>query len=83
MVCTECGKVKNRHEDFLNLSLNIKDVKSVYESLQKQVEGEIISDYQCDGCNRKVDLQKRSMIASTPNILIVHLQRICFNFDTF
>jgi len=23
------------------------------------------------------------MIASTPNILIVHLQRICFNFDTF
>mmetsp|Transcript_18346 Transcript_18346/g.24530 ORF Transcript_18346/g.24530 Transcript_18346/m.24530 type:complete len:320 (+) Transcript_18346:2495-3454(+) len=23
------------------------------------------------------------MIASTPNVLIVHLQRICFNFDTF
>ena len=45
MVCTECGKVKNRQEDFLNLSLNIKDVKSVYQSLEKLVEGEIISDY--------------------------------------
>ena len=47
------------------------------------VEGEIINDYNCSGCNRTVDLQKRTMIASTPNILIVHLQRICFNFDTF
>jgi len=83
MVCTECGKVKNRMEDYLNLSLPIKGLKSVEESLQKQVEGEVINDYQCDNCNRKVDLQKRTMIASTPNILIVHLQRICFNFDTF
>ena len=56
MVCTECGKVKNRMEDYLNLSLTVKGIKSIEESLQKQVEGEIISDYQCDGCNRKVDL---------------------------
>ena len=83
MVCSESGKVKNRSEDYLNLSLPVKGIKSIEESLQKQVEGEIISDYQCDGCNRKVDLQKRTMIASTPNILIVHLQRIGFNFDTF
>lgn len=83
MVCTECGKVKNRMEDYLNLSIPIKGVKSIEEALMKQIEGEIISDYQCDGCNRKVDLQKRTMIATTPNVLIVHLQRICFNFDTF
>lgn len=83
MVCTECGKVKNRHEEYLNLSLNIKDIKDVYASLQKQIEGETISDYQCDGCNRKVDLSKRTLIAETPNILIVHLQRIGFNFETF
>ena len=83
MVCPECGKVKNRMEDYLNLSLPIKGIKSVEESLSKLVEGEVISDYLCDGCHRKVDLQKRTMIAQTPNILIVHLQRICFNFDTF
>ena len=83
MVCTECGKVKNRMEDYLNLSLPIKGVKSIEESLEKLIEGEVINDYNCDGCSRKVDLQKRTMIASTPNILIVHLQRICFNFDTF
>ena len=70
-------------EDYLNLSVPVKGVKSVEESLAKMVEGEIINDYNCSGCNRTVDLQKRTMIASTPNILIVHLQRICFNFDTF
>ena len=73
MVCTECGKVKNRSEDYLNLTLPVKGVKSIEESLAKQVEGEIINDYQCDGCNRKVDLSNRTLIASTPNVLIVHL----------
>ena len=83
MVCQECGKVKNRLEDLLNLSVPIKGVKSVEEAMSKLLEGEIISDYNCDGCGKKVDLKKRTMIASTPNVLIVHLQRICFNFDTF
>ena len=35
------------------------------------------------GCNKKVDVSKRTLIAETPNVLIVHLQRIVFNFDTF
>lgn len=83
MVCTECGKVKNRLEDFYNLSLTVKDIKSVYESLEQQVKGEMISDYFCEQCNRKVELSKRTLIAETPNVLIVHLQRIVFNFDTF
>jgi len=47
------------------------------------VEGEVISDYECSGCNKKVDVSKRTLIAQTPNVLIVHLQRIVFNFDTF
>jgi len=65
------------------LSLTVKDIKSMHASLQKMLEGEIISDYQCDGCKRKVDIKKRTLISSTPNVLIVHLQRIIFNFDTF
>lgn len=65
------------------MSLTVKDIKSVYDSLAKQVEGEVINDYQCDGCNKKVDVSKRVLIAETPNVLILHLQRIVFNFDTF
>ena len=83
MVCSECGKIKERMEDYYNLSLTIKDIGTVEEALKKQVEGEIISDYQCDGCNKKVDLSKRTLITETPNVLIVHLGRLVFNFDTF
>jgi len=37
--------VKNRIEDYYNMSLIVKDIPSVYESLKKQIEGETISDY--------------------------------------
>lgn len=83
LVCKACGKVKNRLEDFYNLSLTVKDIKGMHESLAKLVEGELISDYECSGCKQKVDVSKRTLIAQTPNVLIVHLQRIVFNFDTF
>ena len=43
-------------EDYLNLSIPIKGFKSIEESLEKLIEGEIINDYNCDGCKRKVDL---------------------------
>lgn len=56
-----------------NLSLTVKDLKGVHESLQKQIEGEIISDYECSGCKKKVDIHKRTLIAETPNVLIIHL----------
>ncbi len=55
----------------------------MHESLQKLVEGEVINDFLCEGCNKKVDISKRTLISSTPNVLIVHLQRIVYNFDTF
>lgn len=82
-MCKECGTVKNRLEDTLHLSLTVKDIKGMHESLAKLVEGEDISDYECSGCKKKVDVSKRTLIAQTPNVLIVHLQRIIFNFDTF
>ena len=43
----------------------------------------MINEYKCDGCKKTVDVSKRTLITETPNVLIVHLQRIVFNFDTF
>jgi uncharacterized UBP type Zn finger protein len=48
-----------------------------------QVDGEEINDYECDTCKKKVDISRRVLLSSTPNVLVVHLQRIIFNFDTF
>ena len=47
------------------------------------IESSIINDFKCENCNQKVDVEKRQLIAEPPNVLIVHLQRIIFNFDTF
>lgn len=81
MVCPECGKVKNKHDDFLTISLPVRDSKSVYDSLQKQIDGETISDYKCDGCSKTVDLSRRTLISEAPNVLILHLMRIEYNFE--
>ena len=77
-----CNKVKSREENFYNLSLEVRNQKTIYDSLEKYITGEIINDYMCEDCNKKVDTTKRCCLSFLPNILIVHLQRIVFNLDT-
>jgi ubiquitin C-terminal hydrolase len=77
-----CGSVKKNYEDFYNLSLGVKGNKNLSEALIKYITGDTISDYFCDKCKKKVDVVKRTCIHDLPNVLIVHLQRIIFNFDT-
>eukprot|EP00743_Colponemidia_sp_Colp-15_P003962 GILK01004274.1.p1 GENE.GILK01004274.1~~GILK01004274.1.p1 ORF type:complete len:2187 (+),score=414.92 GILK01004274.1:440-6562(+) len=78
-----CGTVRERNEDFYNISIEVKNQKSVYEGLTKFVSGELLSDYYCETCARQVETVKRSCLNKLPNILIIHCQRIVFNFDTF
>jgi len=82
MKCKNCGNLRQNKEDFYNLSLEVKNQSSVYDGLKKFVSGEIISDYQCEACNQRVELEKKVTIDKLPNTLIVHLQRIIFDFDT-
>lgn len=82
-ICKVCGTVKENLEDFYNLSLDVKHSKTLSESLSRFISGDSISDYHCDKCNKKVEITKRTLIEKVPNILIAHLQRIVFNFDTF
>ena len=82
MRCKNCGNVRKNVEDFYNLSLEVKNQKNIHDGLKKLVSGEIISDYQCEACNQRVELEKKVTIEKVPNTLIVHLQRIIFDFDT-
>lgn len=51
--------------------------------MSKYIQGDTVSDYYCETCDKKVDITRRVLLADLPNVLIVHLQRIVFNFDTF
>ncbi|CAD8206268.1 unnamed protein product [Paramecium pentaurelia] len=81
--CQKCKATKSKDEIFYNLSLPIKNLKTLQECFDKFVQGEIISDFKCESCNQKVDVNKCQLLAQLPNILILHLQRIVFNLDTF
>jgi ubiquitin C-terminal hydrolase len=82
-ICKVCGTTKENLEDYNNLSLDVKYSKTLSESLQRFTAGDTISDYNCEKCNKRVDITKRNLIETVPNVLIMHLQRIVFNFDTF
>jgi ubiquitin carboxyl-terminal hydrolase 34 len=76
-----CGSVKNRFEDFYNLSLEVNNMKTVNDSLEKFNSPERIDDFKCETCNKKVQITKKNSLAELPNVLIIHLQRIFFNYE--
>lgn len=46
------------------------------------IAGEIIEEYNCSACHKKVTIEKKQCIRNLPNTLILHLNRIVFDFDT-
>ena len=82
MKCKGCGNIRRNVEDFYNISLEVKNQKSIADGLKKFTSSDIIQDYSCSACNQKTDLQKMTTLAELPNTLIVHLQRITFDMDT-
>ena len=82
LVCQQCQNVRNKQEQFYNLSIPIKNLKNIHECFEKYIQGETISDFKCEECNQKVDVVKRQLLSQLPNVLILHLQRIVFNLDT-
>lgn len=83
LICSGCGKTKERYENFFNMSLPIKNISSLEEAFKKFILGENISDYFCENCNKKQDTTKLICLSKLPNTLIIHLQRIVFDLDTY
>ena len=59
----------------MSLSLRIMNIESIEESIRAQIEGDDIP-MKCYSCHEEVQMRKREVLASSPNVLIVHLQRI-------
>jgi uncharacterized UBP type Zn finger protein len=82
MICKGCNYIRERDELFYNLSVQVKGMKHIHESLKSFISGETINDFYCESCERKNDIVKRQCLSQLPNVLIIHLQRIVFNLDT-
>ena len=81
ITCLECGNVSYRYEPSVFLSLEVKNMKNLNDSLDKYITEEHIDGYECDGCKKKCRISKRNILASLPNVLIIHLQRIFYNWE--
>ncbi|XP_040296093.1 ubiquitin carboxyl-terminal hydrolase 40 isoform X2 [Bufo bufo] len=81
--CQECGHVSERQEDFLDLTVAVKDMGSLEESLcSMYVEEEIFDGdnlYRCGSCNKLVPAAKSAKLRKLPPFLTISLLR--FNFD--
>ena len=82
VICEKCNTVSNKFEDFYNLSLEVKNISNLYDSLKKFTEPEKIEEFNCETCKKKVTISKRTSLAKLPNVLFVHLKRFYMNYET-
>lgn len=78
-------QISEREEPCLAISLQVKNKKNIYESLQNFIQGDMLEGdnaYLCEKCEKKIPTLKRVCIKSLPNILILVLKRFEFDFDT-
>ena len=89
-ICNElipggCEHRRESDEPFTALAVQVKNKKSLEESLQSYIQGEMLdgdNQYMCDKCNKKYDTLKRTSIKTLPNYLIVVLKRFEFDYQT-
>lgn len=81
LACTSCGHLRESEQMFYNLSLEVKNMRNVNESLDKLTHEDVISDFKCENCQEKCDVTKRPLIKECPNVLIVYLSRLIFDLE--
>ncbi|CAK8697062.1 unnamed protein product [Clavelina lepadiformis] len=76
--CLTCETVKNKDEDFLDLSVDIEQNTSITHCLRVFSNQQILSGehkYSCEVCRSKQEAQIQMRIKKLPMILALHLKR--------
>lgn len=76
---------KYHPDPFLTLSLPVKGVGDVGAALQKAFEPDVLdgdNQYFCEDLDKKIDAEKGSVVESLPPILMLHLKRFDFDYET-
>ncbi|XP_045337725.1 ubiquitin carboxyl-terminal hydrolase 40 isoform X4 [Leopardus geoffroyi] len=83
VVCKECKNVSEKQEDFLDLTVAVKNVSGLEDALWNMYVEEEVFDcdnlYHCGTCDRLVKAAKSAKLRKLPPFLTVSLLR--FNFD--
>lgn len=82
IISSECAHMSESEEPFLALNMQVRNKKSLFESLETLTKEETLEGqnrYLCSFCNKKVVAQKHSYLNKIPDHLIFVLKR--FQFD--
>ncbi|XP_027353801.1 ubiquitin carboxyl-terminal hydrolase 26-like [Abrus precatorius] len=82
--CSQCGKASeasSKMEDFYELELNVKGLKSLDESLDEYLTVEELqgdNQYFCESCRTRVDATRSIKLCTLPKVLNFQLKRYVF-----
>lgn len=82
--CSKCGKdseASSKMEDFYELELNVKGLKTLEESLNDYLSVEELhgdNQYFCESCNARVDASRSIKLRTLPDVLNFQLKRYDF-----
>ncbi|KAJ1379095.1 Ubiquitin-specific peptidase 48, partial [Sesbania bispinosa] len=82
--CSQCGRdseASSKMEDFYELELNVKGLKSLDESLDDYLSIEELhgdNQYFCDSCKTRVDATRSIKLRTLPEVLNFQLKRYVF-----
>lgn len=80
--CDECEVVKERAEQFLDVSLPVEADKNLAWALSSHGEPEQLrgdNKYQCDKCQTHCEAKRWWQLAELPHVLTVHLKLFAFD----
>lgn len=86
MGTSECKHFKEREDEYYSLSLEVKNKRTLEESLEAFVQGDLLAGdnkFNCDACGKKVDTLKRGCIKTLPPTLCITLKRFDLDYNTF
>uniref|UniRef100_A0A4W3HTX5 Ubiquitin carboxyl-terminal hydrolase 24 n=1 Tax=Callorhinchus milii TaxID=7868 RepID=A0A4W3HTX5_CALMI len=84
-ICKDCPHRYEREEAFMALNLGVTSCQSLDISLDQFVRGEVLEGgnaYYCEKCKEKRTTVKRMCIKSLPNVLVIHLMRFGFDWES-
>jgi len=83
--CKSCQKESARVEKFMDLSLVVRDLRSVGQAVKAFITPELLEGanaYKCSGCGPSTAALKGTHLVSLPYILTLQLKRFDLNYET-
>ena len=79
-ICDGCKNEENKYDEFYILNLDIRNSTNLTKALQNKFN-ETSKKLNCASCFELHAQKKKVSISGLPNVLIIQLDRICFDYE--